>query len=160
MPENFIGEIVGDVEDLLGVDDFQPKPGGIVDRHRKEKARREEAQREKENADEPVEEAAFKSVKTMQLAPDTFSVNIITIPAGGTAQILPLSKYRYRATITVITAASTVFLAKDQGAALNGVGFPLATGLNLTLTGRGQLWGSSVATIQVAVIAELYAPEK
>ena len=156
MAENIVEEIIKEVEE-----EFKPKPGGMVDTWRKDKARREEANRERENADEPVEEKGYRAVKTTQISPDGFSVNVVNIPAGGNAMILPKSDYRYRATIAVITAAQTIIIAKDAGAALQGVGFPLVQGANpLPLYGRGQLWASAVAATQVAVISELYGPEK
>jgi hypothetical protein len=56
----------------------------------------------------------------------------------------------------------TVVLCKDQGAAIAGNGFPLPSGIPLPLDGRGQLYAfnPATATVQVAVIAQMYAPEK
>jgi hypothetical protein len=142
---------------------FTAKPGGLVDRHRQNEARRQEAQRERENADERVEEPSYKAVKTTQLSPTIFSINVITIPPGGNAQILPFSPYRYRAVLTVNTTGKSVILAKDGGAAIGGVGFPLANGAQpFPVFARAQLYGFNpdVAAITVAVIAELYAPEQ
>jgi len=156
MPEDIIQEVEHDVEEL-----FKPKPGGMVDTHRRNKARREESQRERENADERVEEDAYRAIKVTQLSPQGFAINVINIPAGGNAMILPMAPYRYRATLAVVTAAQTIIIAKDAGAALQGVGFPLVQGGNpLVLFGRGSLYASAVAATQVAVIVEYYAPEQ
>jgi hypothetical protein len=152
---DIVEEVIHEVEA-----EFKPKPGGLVDTFRKDKARREEANRERENADERVEENSYRAIKTTQISPDGFSVNVVNIPAGGNAMLLPNSPYRYRAVVAVITAAQTIIIAKDAGAALQGVGFPLIQGNNpLPLFGRGQLWASAVNATQVAVISELYAPE-
>lgn len=104
------------IEDVEGI--FTPKPGGMVDRHRAERARREAAQREQENADERVEERAFRAVKTTLLAPEVMIAQTVTIPAGGNAPILPLSPYRFRATLSLASAAVNNVLANP------GVGNP------------------------------------
>lgn len=152
----FVEAIEHDVEEM-----FKPKPGGMIDRHRQEQARKEAAKNEREQSKERVEEPAYKAIKTTPVSPEGFSVSLVNVPAGGQAIILPYNPYRYRAVVTVVTAASTVILAKDAGAALSGVGFPLTTANGpMPLYGRGQMIGSSVAAIQVAVISEYYAPEK
>lgn len=157
MSENFAEQIIEDVEDL-----FHPKPGGIVDRHRQERARREAAEQEAENVSQRVEEASYKAVKVAVQSPEVFSPAVFTIGPGGDAQILPLSRYRSRATILVVTAASSIILAKDNGASLSANGLPLPTGIPFTVNGRGQLWAHNPggATVQVGVLSELYAPEQ
>lgn len=157
MTENIAEELIEDVEDV-----FSPKPGGMIDRHRQERARREAAQKEKENIDERVEEPAYKGVKVTPLSPNVFQAITYTIAAGGSAQILALNPYRVRATLLLITAASTAVLSKDSGAALGGVGFTLPTGLPLVLQARGQLYATNPtgASIQISVISEAYSPEK
>lgn len=149
-------DVIEEVEHI-----FEPKPGGMIDRHRQDKARKEAAQKEREQAEERVEEPSYKAIKTTQISPESFGINIVNVPAGGNVPILPYNPYRYRAVITVLTAASSVILSKDAGSALSGIGFPLTTANGpLPLYGRGQIIGSSPLAIQVAVISELYAPEK
>jgi hypothetical protein len=155
---DIVEEIEHDVE--VAVDAFLPKSGGLVDRHRKEKARREAAQKDREQIDERIEESGYRSVKIVQLSPEIFATNVVNIPAAGSSMILPNSPYRYRATIAVITTGQTIIISKDSGAALSGIGFPLIQGNNpLPVYGRGQLYASCANACQVAVIAEIYAPE-
>ena len=155
--EQTVEDIVEDVEEI-----FLPKPGGMIDRHRQERARKAAAEREAENIAERVEEPSYKGVKTAPMSPQVFQAITYTIPAGGTQQILPLNPYRVRATLLVATAASSVVLAKDSGAALGGVGFTLPTGIPLVLQARAQLYATNLlgSSVQVCVISEAYAPEK
>lgn len=157
-----IEKVVEEVESVVE-HVFEPRPGGMVDQWHKEKARREAAQREAENAAEKVEEGAAYAVKVTQLQPEVSAVNVVTIPAGGTQLILPYAPYRYRASIAVLTTGKTVLLSKDNGQALGGIGFPVVQGNPpFTVNSRAQLWGynSDVNPIQVATLAESYAPEK
>lgn len=148
-PENLVEEL------------FPPKPGGMVDRHRREKARRDARADEEKNESERIEQPSYRAVKTADQSPEVFAPQLITIAPGGVAPILPLSKYRYRATVIVSTAAASVVLCKDQGAAISGNGYPLPTGIPYQAFARAQLWGFNPggSAIQVGVIAELYAPE-
>lgn len=153
-----VDEIVRDVEEI-----FPPKPGGMVDRHRKRRAEQEAAAAEERNAAEAIQEPSYKAVKVAPESPETFAAQTVTIAAGGNALILPFSPYRYRAVVAVITAASSVVLAKDQSAALGQVGFTLATAAPpLQLFTRAQVWAFNPggATVQVSVLAESYAPGK
>lgn len=165
-PGNAVGSAIETVEelveDVLSVGDFQPRPGGMIDEHRKAKARREEAAREREDAAEPIEEHSYQAVKVAQIQPETVAINIITIPAGGNAAILPMSPYRARADITVVTAASTVLLAKDTNQATGLIGFPITTGQIKTVLARAQVYASNPggSAVQVAVFVELEAPPK
>lgn len=156
-------DIIDDVEDaaeeFLG---FTPKPNGLINRHRKERARREEAQREKENIDDAIEAPSYTAVKVAQQQPEIFAPYVVTIQPGGASEILANSPYRFRATILLSTAASNVILCKDQGAAISANGIPLATGIPFPVNARAQLWGFNPggAVIQVGILAELYSPEK
>jgi hypothetical protein len=148
---DIVEEIVKEVEH-----EFTPKPGGMVDTFRKDRARREEAQREKENVDEKVEEQSYKAVKTTQLSPDVTSINVVNIPAGGNAMILPNSPYRYRA---IVTASVTISLSKDQGQALGGIGFPIPANTPFPVFSRAQLYAFTTGAAIVSVYAEIYSPE-
>lgn len=105
-PGNAIGAAVETVEelveDVLSVGDFQPKPGGMVDRHRREKARREEAARELEDAAEPIEERSYQAVKVAQVQAEIISINLVTVPAGGQTMLAPNSPYRSRCTLAIV----------------------------------------------------------
>lgn len=141
---------------------FPPKPGGLVDRHRKRVADQEAANAQAEHEAESIEGPSYKAVKVAPESPEVFSPMTYTIAAGASAMILPNSPYRYRATINLVTAASTVVLAKDSGAALGGVGFILGPTGPYPVYSRAQLWAynSTGSSIQVSVMAELYAPEQ
>jgi hypothetical protein len=156
--EEMVEKIGEDVTDLV----FNPRPGGMVDRWQREKARKEAAAKDRENEAERVEGPSYKAVKTTQQTPEVVSTNLITIQPGAIALILPNSPYRYRASLLVVTTASSVILSKDQGTALGGIGFPLPSGIIMVLQNRAQLWGynSGGSAIQVAALAEIYAPEK
>jgi hypothetical protein len=155
---DLVEEIEQDVEEL-----FPPKPGGLVDRHRKKVAAEKAAQKEREHEAEKIEERAYQAVKTAQESPEIFSALTYTIAAGQYAMILPNSPYRYRATVNLVTAAASVVLAKDSGAALGGTGYIMSSGNPpMPVYARAQLWAynNSDATIQVSVLAEIYAPEQ
>ena len=155
--EDTVEDVIEDIESI-----FSPRPNGMIQRHRDERARRAEAERERENIDSRVEQKSYKTVKVAQTSPETLNAISYTILAGAYAQILPLSPYRYRATVMVITAEAGVILAKDSGNALSGVGFTLPSNVPLPLFGRGQLYAynDTGVTVIVSVISELYAPEK
>lgn len=159
-------DITGDVEDtLIGGAEllFPPKPGGLIDRTRQERARRAQMLHEKENIDQRVEGASYKAVKTANQTPETFTAVTYTILPGGSAPVLPLNPYRNRSVIMVITAGGAVVLSKDNGNAISGAGFALPAGMQLVLTTRAQVYAlntSGSATVQVSVLSEIYAPEK
>jgi hypothetical protein len=157
--ENIITETVQEAEHVI--QEFLPRPGGMIERFRQERARREETEHERENTDARIEAASYKAVKVAQQSPEVFIAITYTILAGGSAPILPLSPYRNRATILVITSAATVILAKDNGNAISGTGFALPVGIPLILTTRAQVYAfnNTGSTVQVSVITESYAPE-
>jgi ribosomal protein S11 len=146
-----IEEIVQDVEDL-----FKPRAGGMVERAREERARRQAAEEAARNAAEPVQETAYKGVKVVILSPEITSTNVVNVLAGGTAMILPNSEYRYRATIKA-TAPAT--FCKDAGQALGAVGYPYAvTDPPFVTYSRAQLWVFCAGATTVSIISESYAP--
>ena len=151
--ENPVEAVIEDIEDI-----FQPRPGGLIDRHRRERARREAAEAEQRQENEHIEEPSWKTVKVAQVQPEVTRVNTVQVPAGGTAMVLPLSKYRYRATII---ASGVCLLAADAGQALGGTGFPIPANTPLVITSRAQLWAYNFtgAAIPVTSIVELYGPE-
>lgn len=153
MEESIPERIADEIEEL-----FQPKPGGLVDTHRKRVAR--EAERAQEiNTDEGIEQPSYKAIKVAPQSPEIFSAITYNIGAGANIPILPASPYRYRATIMNITAASVAIIAKDSGAAISGVGFNLPPNIPIVLFTRAQVVAFSPTAIQVSVIAEIYAPE-
>jgi hypothetical protein len=142
-------------------EEFTPKPGGLVDKWRKAEADRKARAEEAEHAAEPIEQRSFRSVKVASQSPEILVPLPVTIPAGAKALLLPASPYRYRSTILIITAASTVNICKDENAATGGTGTPWPTGIPLPLYCRGQVWGYNPggAAVTVSVVSEVYAPE-
>lgn len=148
---------------------FPPKPGGLVDRHRKRKA----LEAEKLNADEPVEERAYRAVKVAPESPESVAAMTYYVPAGGVVQVLPLSMYRHRATLLSATAGASLSAVRDQGAGLGAVnaavdgtqgaapGFYLPPSVPVVTFARGQLWVANLGSTAayVSVLSEFYAPE-
>ena len=100
---DLVEEIIEDVEDV-----FQPRPGGMIDRHRQNRAQREAAEAERQNINERVEQPAFKSLKVTQLSPESIATNTVNIPGLSSAMILPLSPYRARALVGLVTPTTPV----------------------------------------------------
>jgi hypothetical protein len=149
--EGPIEALVEDVESL-----FPSKPGGIVERARMDRAHRQAAEEAARQSAEPVQESNFKSVKVTVLSPEITSTNVVNIPAGGTAMILPNNEYRSRA---VIKASAALIIAKDNSQALGQVGYPYAaTDPPLVITSRAQLFAYAAGATVVSVIMESYAP--
>lgn len=157
---DIIDEVVTEVEAVVE-ETFKPKPGGLVDTHRKNKARRDEAQREKENADERVEEPSYKAIKTTNLAPESISTVTYNVAQGARQLILPLNKYRHRATIQIQTTSGFGLICKDESSAVGGIGYILGNFQPLILETRGQVWFQNQfgGTCIICVISEFYAPE-
>lgn len=150
--EGPIETIVEEVEHV-----FSPRPGGMIENWHKEKARREAAEREAENAAEKIAEGAAYAVKVAQLMPEITATNVVNIGNGAQGQVLPYSRNRFRATII---ASVSVLLCKDQSQALGGVGFPLPANTLYVINSRAQLWASATGgAAVVSVISEMYAEE-
>lgn len=162
MAEDIIQEAEQAIEEIV---EFPFKPGGIIDRHRQERARREALQKEREQAAEQVEEESYKSVKVIILAPEIISGNTFTLAPGQNVMILPAMPYRYAATIMLVPLTGqtpVIVLAKDSGQALSSVGFTLSAGVAMRIITRAQLWAfnpSGTLTVQVSALAEIYGPE-
>jgi hypothetical protein len=97
MAEDFIGEIIHD---------FAPKPGGIIDQHHRHKAAREAADAQEQHVNEGIQEPAYRAVKVAPESPESLSTITFTLAPGAHTQILPLSPYRYRASIIVTDPGS------------------------------------------------------
>jgi hypothetical protein len=154
---DIIEEIIEDVEEV-----FSPKPGGMIDQHRKRQAEREAAAEEAVNESERIEAPSYKAVKTVTQSPEIIITNKIAMAAGSTAMILPDNPYRYRAVIQVNTANGELDIARDQNAALGGTGFPLYQFQPFITMTRGQIWGTNPlgTAADIRVMSECYAPER
>jgi hypothetical protein len=144
---------------------FPPRPGGLVDRHRKRVAQEQADAEEARNADHGIEQIAVRAVKIAQQSPESFATPVIPLAAGQIAMLLPANPYRYRAVLYVAANNSGfIQICKDKGAALSGNGFLLPAYANaVEMRTRGQVWGlnsSTDGTVVVYAIAEYYAPEE
>lgn len=158
---------------------FPPKPGGLVDRHRKRKAQEKAAEQQAQQEAEAIEERSYKAVKVAVEQPESLSAQSFVINAGGFTQILPAYMYRKRAVVSMAwsgagspTGSPVAILSKDQGALVSmpslsaGLqpvgGFYLYTGLLLSVESRAQLWAGnpSAFPIVISVYSEFYGPEK
>lgn len=150
--ESPVEVLIEDVEKI-----FSPRPGGLVEKHREERARREAAAEVAANAAVPVTEPTFKAVKVVILAPEITATNQVSIPAGGTAMILPYNPQRKSA---FIVTSANIILAKDQSQALGQVGFPLtAANGPFPVNSRAQLWAFAAGATVVNTYAESYDAE-
>lgn len=158
---------------------FPPKPGGLVDRHRRRKAQEKAAEQQAQQEAEAIEERSYKAVKVAVEQPESLATQTVLIAPGASAQILPAYMYRKRALVSVWPTSTgqtpVAMLAKDQGGVVNvgsalanatvtqpGNQFFLANGQILSLESRAQLWaGNPTANpIAISVYSEFYGPEK
>ncbi len=120
--EQAVETLVKDAEEL-----FPPKPGGLVDRHRKRKAAEEAA---RENGQAIIEETGrhqVKAVRTTIEAPNLSGVSTVLLtPANPTARLLPRDVHRRSAVILAID--NDVYVTTDPGMAINVAGTATATG--------------------------------
>lgn len=146
---------------------FHPKPGGMVDQHRKERERNRIREQQAAQVAERVEERGYQAVKTAQLSPEVFGTQTFTIASGAKRMILPLRPYRFRATVILIQPRTPldytdcIVLSKDENNATSGVGAVFPPNIPTEFRGRGQLWAYNPLNIsvQVSIVAEEYAPE-
>lgn len=127
--------IIDLAEDIF---EFHPKPGGMVDQHRKKRHRDEIATREAAQEAERVEERGYQAVKVTPLSPEVFSSLTYTLQPGGKQQVLPHSPYRHRAIVMLaipnneqdrtqaIVAGVATTIIPPAGATITGFAITLA----------------------------------
>jgi hypothetical protein len=125
-------EIVTDVEEM-----FPPKPGGMIDRHRKAEAARKAAQAEQKDAAEDISNRAYKAVKTAVESPEAGAARTMVVSsATGVQQLLGADELRRRA--TVITLDQPIVLSPDLASASdsnNPIAGSSTTGASVTANG-------------------------
>jgi hypothetical protein len=138
---------------------FQPKPGGMVDTLRKQRAQAEADAQQAEHEREEIQERASKAVKVAVESPEQVSATTFNLAPGGSALILPASDFRSSAKILVNTSGGEVYLSPMQNSAEGSYGFLLPAGLLLPVSTRGLLYAANpgATAVQVSVIAESYA---
>jgi hypothetical protein len=146
--EDTVAAVVHDAEEL-----FPPKPGGLVDRHRRRKAE-EEAAREAGATGDVAELGRNKvrAVRTVVEAGDlggTPSVNLTA--AKPVARLLPRDSHRRSAVILAID--NDVYLTTDEGLAWNlqgnatgTQGFYLPKGTPVPISNTAEWWAAATTT--------------
>lgn len=158
MSESFLQRVE---DDVLSMDPFPAKPGGLVDQARKRKAAEAAKAEQDANAEQEIEERAYKAVKVALETPEVFNATSFNIAAGSYAMVLPADDFRDRAVVNLVTATATAVLAKDASNAAGQNGYTISTLVPLEIRSRGQVWAYNPGAdlIQVAVMSETYAPD-
>lgn len=135
-------DVEADIEEL-----FPPKPGGLIDRHRKRKAE-EEAAREAGSTSEVTETGRnkIKAVRTIVEAADLATATTVFLNTAIPVQRL-LPRDDLRRSAVVLAVDNDVYIASDpgmawnvQGAATNVGAFYLSKGVPLTVASTAELW--------------------
>lgn len=154
---DIIKEAAEEIEEI-----FTPKPGGMIDRHRQERAKKEAAAEEAINESERIEAPSYKAVKTINQSPESMSAQGYNVPQGGRQLLLPDNPYRHRAIIQIQTNTGSGYICKDEGSCVSLNGYLLGNFQPLIIETRGQVWfqNNFGGMCLVYVLAEFYAPEK
>lgn len=138
-------EAVVEVADEATEDLFPPRPGGLVDKHRKRLAEEEEKRRQIEDA--PVPDSPYTAVRVRPEAPDLGGAYLVTLNTGNpVAQLLP--KDAQRRSAVVIAVDNDVWLSYSQGTAsgiaggTTGSAFYLPKGIGIPVDSRQQIFTS------------------
>ena len=151
---------------------FPPKPGGLIDRARKEEAARKAAikQVEEEVADK-IEDRAYRAVKVADEMPEDASAHTFVVSdASGIQRLLGQDMLRRRAVVLTldqpVVIATGLAEASDSNnpaagtAAVSASGFVLPINVPLVLETRHEIWvtPTSATATRVSVLVEKYAP--
>jgi len=144
----------------MSPEDFQPRPGGLVDTARKQRARQQsaaQAQAEKDAEPKPRKQRPIP-VKIKQ--PDDWGARTITLAEGQSIQAMPADPNRKRGKVNLLTASASVLIAKDRSAADSGTGYTLQSGQppeEFEHTREVWLNNPGASSIQVSVYTESYS---
>ena len=142
MVEAVVEAVDETVEDL-----FPPKPGGLVDRHRKRMA--EEAERERAIEDAPVPDSPYTAVRVRPEAPDLGGAYVVNVSSSNpVAQLLPKDAQRRSAVVVAVDNAMWISYSQGtaSGAAGSGSGttaFYLPQGIAIPIDSRQIVYVSS-----------------
>ena len=142
-------EAIIEAVDEAGDELFPPKPGGLVDRHRRRKA--EEAERERQIEDAPVPDSPYTAIRVRNEAPDLGGAWVVTVSSSNpVAQLLP--KDAQRRSAVVIAVDNDVWISYSQGTAsglagtsTGGSAFYLPAGIGIPIDSRQQVFVSSTS---------------
>lgn len=155
--ENAVKALVHDAEEL-----FPPRPGGLVDRHRRRKAA-EDAAREAGAATEAEElgRARVRAIRVTVQAADTAAAQCVLLTAAQpVARLLPRDEHRRSAVILAID--NDVYIASDpgtaaslQGGAAGTAGFYLPAGTPVPVASGAELWAAATTTASSSRVSVL-----
>lgn len=135
-------KLATDVEEL-----FPPKPGGLIDRHRKKKAAEEAAG--ETSATTELGRNKVKAVRTVVEAADIANATTVLLNLSQPVQrLLPRDSHRRSAVILAVD--NDVYVTSDPGMAINlagsttGVGaFYLPAGIGIPVESTAELWAAA-----------------
>lgn len=152
------------VDEIL--DEFPHKPGGMIDRFLTHEAAREAAEAARINESMPVNEPAYKAVKTAPESPETVFSYTWLVQPGARQQIMRYDPYRQRATVSITTPSAFGLLCRDEAACVSASAGGSNNGFfhgvaqpPLVIMSRAQLWfyNSGGVAANVSVLTEVYA---
>jgi hypothetical protein len=147
-----VEDIIGEVEEELG-ELFPPRPGGLVDRHRKRKAA--EAAARENGTDTATMETGRNKVKAVRVSVEAANLAgsgcVVLGPGNLWQQLLPRDQNRRSAVILAVD--NDVYVTADQGMALNVAGsasgtgaFYLPAGIAIPVDSQAQLYVACTTT--------------
>jgi hypothetical protein len=152
-----ISEIVEDAEDL-----FPPKPGGLVDRHRKRKAAEEAAREDgSDTTTETTGRNKVRAVRTAAEAPNLSGVSTVLLTAAQPVRRL-LPRDENRRSAVVLAVDNDVYVTTDPGMAINVAGaatntgpFYLPAGIAIPIDSQAEFYAACTTTATSSRISVL-----
>ena len=144
---------------MTSPEDFQPRPGGLVEAARKQRAAQESAAAQKAEQDAAPRPRKAHTVTVKIRQPNLFGAKTMTIAAGASAMAMPANPNRKRGKINLITSSATVLIARDRSSADSGTGYILQSGQppeTFEHTREVYLNNPGASAIQVSVFTESY----
>lgn len=139
----FIGEIVRDAESV-----FPPRPGGLIDSTRQQRAAGQLSQ----TADSPAAEVPYSAVRVRPETPDLGTARTVTLSAANPVLTL-LTRDPQRRSAVILSVDNDVYITSDHGLALQAAGgataegcFYLPAGIGIPVDTQAQLWVAATTT--------------
>ena len=165
MSDNLLSEIADEVDDDIE-DLFPPKPGGLVDRHRRRKAAEEQAKEEGQTSTvESLGRNKVKAVRTVIDSPDIArATSVLLTSAVPVARLLPRDSHRKSA--VVLAVDNDVYVTSDQGTAWNIAGastnvgaFYLPAGIAVPVVSTDELFVAATTTASTSRVSVMITRE-
>ena len=109
-----MAEAAVEIADEATEDLFPPRPGGLVDRHRKRLAEEEEKRRQIEDA--PIPDSPYTAVRVRPEAPDLGGAYVVTVSSSNPVAVL-LPKDAQRRSAVIIAVDNDMWISYSQGTA-------------------------------------------